>query len=192
VSAISASVLRAIAHLSAREVHFISAGNRGGSEMPEGADKIRALIDAVSTLDGLGAPYALIGGVAVGLHTGVPRATLDTDLAVHTTRRGPALTAAFIAAGFELRGEHAHSVNFRHRSGEPVQLAFDVAFDPMLDRAARFDVDGVEVRVVAKDDLIAMKRRAAADPARRRSKALRDQADVELLLGDVPDVDEGW
>lgn len=37
-----------------------------------------------------------------------------------------------------------------------------------------------------------MKRRAAADPARRRSKALRDQADVALLEGDVPDESEGW
>jgi hypothetical protein len=37
-----------------------------------------------------------------------------------------------------------------------------------------------------------MKRRAASDPARRRSMALRDQADIELLLGDVPDPDEGW
>jgi hypothetical protein len=48
------------------------------------------------------------------------------------------------------------------------------------------------VRVVRKDDLIAMKRRAAADPARRKSKRLRDQADIELLLGDVPKPDEGW
>jgi hypothetical protein len=48
------------------------------------------------------------------------------------------------------------------------------------------------VAVVTKDDLIAMKRRAAADPARRKSKRLRDQADVELLLGDVPHPDEGW
>jgi hypothetical protein len=37
-----------------------------------------------------------------------------------------------------------------------------------------------------------MKERAAADPARRRSKALRDRADVALLSGDVPDPDEGW
>jgi hypothetical protein len=48
------------------------------------------------------------------------------------------------------------------------------------------------VRIVTKDDLIAMKRRSAADPTRRRSKALRDQADVELLLGDVEEPDEGW
>jgi hypothetical protein len=53
-------------------------------------------------------------------------------------------------------------------------------------------VGNVSVRVVTTGDLIAMKERAAADPARRRSKALRDAADVELLRGDVPDPDEGW
>jgi hypothetical protein len=36
----------------------------------------------------------------------------------------------------------------------------------------------LEVRVVTTEDLIAMKKRAAADPGRRRSKALRDQADA--------------
>jgi hypothetical protein len=156
------------------------------------ADKVQALVDAVRVFDGLAVPYALIGGVAVGLHTRVPRATLDTDLAVHSAHRGRALTGGLVAAGFELRGEHAHSANFRHRSGEPVQLAFDTEFDPMVNRAEVFDVDGVAVRVVTKADLIAMKRRAAADPTRRRSKALRDLADVELLLGDVPGPDEGW
>ena len=30
------------------------------------------------------------------------------------------------------------------------------------------------------------------DPARHRSKALRDQADIALLRGDVLDPDEGW
>jgi hypothetical protein len=46
--------------------------------------------------------------------------------------------------------------------------------------------------VVTTADLIAMKERAAADPARRRSKALRDRSDIELLRGDVPDPEEGW
>jgi hypothetical protein len=50
----------------------------------------------------------------------------------------------------------------------------------------------MSIRVVRKDDLITMKKRAAADPARRKSKRLRDQADIELLLGDVPGLDEGW
>jgi len=50
----------------------------------------------------------------------------------------------------------------------------------------------IELSVVTKEDLIVMKRRAAADPSRRRSKALRDLADVALLEGDVPEPDEGW
>jgi hypothetical protein len=73
-----------------------------------------------------------------------------------------------------------------------VQLVFDPGFDVMIDRAEILDVAGILVRVVTTPDLIAMKERAAADPARRRSKALRDQADVALLRGDVPDPDEGW
>jgi hypothetical protein len=34
--------------------------------------------------------------------------------------------------------------------------------------------------------------RAARDPGRRRSKSLRDLADVELLRGDIAEEDEGW
>ena len=48
------------------------------------------------------------------------------------------------------------------------------------------------MRVVTTSDLIDMKERAAADPALRPSKALRDAADAALLRGDVPDSDEGW
>jgi hypothetical protein len=83
-------------------------------------------------------------------------------------------------------------LNFRHASGEPVQLALDAEFDPMIERAERLGIAGAAIPIVRRADLIAMKRRAAADPGLRRSKALRDQADVELLEGDVPDPDEGW
>ncbi|HZF28382.1 MAG TPA: nucleotidyltransferase [Gammaproteobacteria bacterium] len=73
-----------------------------------------------------------------------------------------------------------------------MQLAFDVDFDAMIERAESIDVAGTSIMVVRKEDLIAMKQRAPADPARRKSKRLRDQADIELLLGDVPGPDEGW
>jgi hypothetical protein len=62
----------------------------------------------------------------------------------------------------------------------------------MIQRAEHFVVAGASIAIVRKPDLIAMKQRAATDPAQRRSKALRDQADVELLRGDVPEPDEGW
>jgi hypothetical protein len=117
---------------------------------------------------------------------------MDTDIAVRTSVPRPVVVRALVDAGLTLRGEFAHSVNFRHGSGEPVQLVFDPAFDPMIDRAEVVETGMTRVRVVTIDDLIAMKERAAADPARRRSKALRDRADIALLRGDVPDPDEGW
>lgn len=62
----------------------------------------------------------------------------------------------------------------------------------MIERAELLTLAELTLRVVTKADLIAMKRRAASAPARRRSKALRDAADVALLEGDVPDPNEGW
>ena len=155
-------------------------------------DKLAALIDTARALEAAGVPYALIGGLAVGVHAAVPRATVDVDLAAHLGAGREVAVEALERAGLKKTGEFQHSVNFRHASGEPVQLAFDPAFDAMIERAESFDVAGTRIVVVRKEDLIAMKRRAAGDPSRRKSKRLRDQADVELLLGDVPDPDEGW
>lgn len=155
-------------------------------------EKLTALVDTARSLDAAGVPYALIGGLAVGIHSGTPRATLDVDVAASTRAGREKAVAALVGAGFETAGEFAHSVNLRHPSGEPVQLAFDPEFDAMIARAETFELAGTRVRIVTRDDLIAMKERAAADPARRRSKRLRDRADVELLRGDVPTPDEGW
>ncbi|HZF29280.1 MAG TPA: nucleotidyl transferase AbiEii/AbiGii toxin family protein [Gammaproteobacteria bacterium] len=155
-------------------------------------DKLGALIDTARALEAAGVRYALIGGLAVGIHAGIPRATIDVDVAAHLGAGRKVAVEALERAGLKKTGEFEHSVNFRHTTGEPVQLAFDAGFDAMIERAESIDVAGTSVMVVRKEDLIAMKRRAAADPARRKSKRLRDQADIELLLGDVPGPDEGW
>jgi hypothetical protein len=184
--------LEAIAAATTRDWLLIAARRSQGADMAEAPDKIGALLDIARVLEGMSVPYALIGGVAVGIHSGVPRATADTDIAVLSTVDRAAVVRALTEAGFGLVGEFTHSANFRHASGEPVQLAFDPTFDPRIQRAERFDAGGFTIPIVRKPDLIEMKQRAAADPNRRRSKALRDQADVALLRGDVPDPDEGW
>lgn len=188
----AAARLQQIAAASVRDRILIKARWGALCDMDQTADKTAALVDLAAALDAIGAAHALIGGVAVGIHAGVPRATLDTDVAVASTTDRATVIAALTEAGFRLVGEFAHSANFRHPSGEPVQLAFDPEFDSMISRAESMSIGACSVRIVRKDDLITMKRRAAADPARRKSKALRDQADIELLLGDVPDPDEGW
>jgi hypothetical protein len=184
--------VEAIARITAREHLLIAASRGGGGTMDASADKAAALIEVSRILAAAGARHALIGGVAVGVRSGVPRATLGTEFAVHSATDRTAVIRALTEAGCVLKGQFAHSVNFRHRSGEPVQIVLDPQFDPMIDRAEAITVGGTPVPVVTKADLITMKERAAADPARRRSKALRDAADVALLRDDVPDPDEGW
>lgn len=71
-------------------------------------------------------------------------------------------------------------------------MAFDPAFDAAVERAETVAVDELRIPVVTTADLIVMKQRAAEDPSRRRSKALRDRADVALLQGDVPGDEDGW
>jgi hypothetical protein len=184
------SVLTTIARISARERRLIASSR--GATMDESPDKIAALTDVVRALDRLGAAFAVVGGVAVGIRSGVPRATIDTDVAVRSTVGRNHVIEAFTEAGLTHTGTFPHSINFRHASGEPVQLVFDPEFDAMIDRAELLDLGEIRAPVVTTADLIIMKERAAADPARRRSKALRDQADIALLRGDVPDPDEGW
>ncbi|MGH2772118.1 MAG: nucleotidyl transferase AbiEii/AbiGii toxin family protein [Actinomycetota bacterium] len=158
----------------------------------EPGDQLSAIVDTARALQSAAIPFALIGGIAVGIRSGVPRATDDVDIAVATTASRALVTEVLENGGLALRREFEHSLNFRHSNSEPVQIAFDPDFDAMIERSKPIYVQGLEVPVVLIEDLIEMKQRAAQAPGRRRSKALRDRADVELLKGDAPDPDEGW
>jgi hypothetical protein len=187
-----AETLRAVALATRREQLISSARTGYTGRVAELPDKLGAIEAAIAAFEQHQVSYALIGGLAVGIHSGVPRATLDVDFAVMTTVDRGWLVEMLSGRGFSETGLFAHSINLRHTSGEPVQLAFDPLFDPMIARAELIQLDQLSLRIVTRNDLISMKRRAAADPARRRSKALRDQADIALLEGDVPDPNEGW
>lgn len=188
----AARVLHAIAVATQREQLLAARRTDQDVTMSDLPDKLGALAAATRVFVEQRVAYALIGGVAVGIRSGVPRATLDVDFAVSTLADSTRLSDALVARGFALKGRFAHSINFEHESGEPVQLAFDPEFDAMIERAEAVSFGDMDIRVVTREDLIAMKRRAAADPSRRRSKALRDEADVALLEGDVPSESEGW
>lgn len=186
------SILAEAAAATEREQRLATASSSYAGDVPVLPDKLAALEEAAAVFAEQRVPHALIGGLAVGIRSGVPRATLDVDFAVATRVDRAWLRQKLSEHGFSAIGAFAHSDNFRHSSGEPVQLAYDAAFDPMIERAEAMAFGSLVLHVVTKADLIAMKQRAAADPGLRRSKALRDQADIALLEGDVPDADEGW
>lgn len=186
-----AQIVRLVSELACRDQRA-AAAYRGEFSVAEPSSLESALIDATRILASEGVSHALIGGFAVSVLTGLARATRDIDFAVHSATARERFIAAFVAAGFRHDGTFEHSVNFTHPNGAPVQLASDALFDEAIRRAETIAIGGRQVPIVRCDDLIALKERSAAHPGRRRSRALQDRADIELLRGDVPDPGEGW
>ncbi len=71
---------------------------RGGRVEVDDAAQLRVLVDTSGALRAAGVPHALIGGIAVGVRSGVARATVGVDLAVHSTAEVEVLIATMRAA----------------------------------------------------------------------------------------------
>ena len=161
--------------------------------VPEGDSKEKPLRLITEILEREGVTYALIGGVAIQLHTAEPRSTLDIDVAVSTYAEVP--REALLDAGFEHTGRHEHSDNWRAPGPGPLQRRTAVQFsaedDGIADavrRASTVDLgDGFRLRVATVADLIVLKLAAAEEPKRRPSKREHDVADVLALLEEHPD-----
>ena len=162
--------------------------------MPSGDSKEKPLRLITEILEREHVPYALIGGVAVQLHTEEPRSTLDICLAV--PRYADVPRAALLEAGFEYTGRHDHSDNWRAPGPGPLKLRTAIQFsseDPgIADAVAHADIvdldDGLRLRVATVADLIALKLVAAEDSKRRPSKREHDVGDVLALLEEHPEL----
>jgi hypothetical protein len=129
-------------------------------------------------------PYAIIGGVALQFHQTEPRTTLDIDVAVATYGQIP--RAQLEAAGFAWSGRFSHPENWIGPEDTPVQFTDDPALVDAIARAEAVALEDVHLRVIGRIDLLHEKLRAAAAPARRRSKRLQDLADAQVLLESTP------
>jgi len=157
-----------------------------------GDSKERPLRLVAEVLAREGVPYALIGGVAVQMHTVEPRSTLDIDVAVPRFEDVP--REALLAAGFEYTGRHAHSDNWRAPGNGPLATrvavqfsAEDVGIAAAVAQATSVVLkDGLRLQVATAADLIVLKLAAAGEPQRRPSKREHDLADVLALLEEHP------
>ncbi len=130
--------------------------------------------------------YAVIGGVALQVHRHGPRTTIDIDLALVDRAAWPARSLE--AAGFRRTGTFEHSENWLSADGTPVQITDDPVLAACVARAGVIEIDGLPLPILAPLDLLRAKLRAAADPARRRSKRLLDLADAQGLVEDHPEL----
>ncbi len=129
-------------------------------------------------------PYAIIGGVALQVHQAEPRTTPDIDVAVVAYGQIP--WAQLEAAGFTCTGRFSHPENWVGPERTPVQFTDDPALAEAVRRAEEIELGDVPLCVIGRGDLLHKKLRAAADPARRRSKRLQGLADAQALLESTP------
>ena len=161
---------------------------------PNGNSKEVPLRLVTRLLETAGVPYALIGGVAMQLHSQEPRSAREIILAVRTYADVPIET--LISAGFEHAGRLAYGDTWlAPGTGSPKErtlLKFSAEEDSLVgavERACVIDVDGMRLRLVAAPDLIALKLADAEDPKRRRSERRQDLADIVTLIEEHPDID---
>ena len=154
--------------------------------LPQGDTKEEPLRRIISVLHAARTPYAVIGGIAVQLHSREPRTTLDIDLAVPKFSDIP--HDALLQAGFEYEGRYEHSDNWRapgaqpraHRT--PIQFsAEDAGLADAVTHARKVDVGGLQLHLATVADLLILKLAAAEEPRRRPAKRRQDLVDIITL-----------
>jgi hypothetical protein len=158
-----------------------------------GDTKEGALRQVIAVLEAAHTPYALIGGVALQLHSEEPRTTLDIDLAVSMFSEIP--VEALQLAGFEHEGRFLHSDNWRAPGSAPRKQrtaipfsAEDVGIAAAIEHARTIEIGGMTLRVAGPSDLVVLKLAAAEEPTRRAKKRRQDFLDILTLVEDFPEV----
>jgi Nucleotidyl transferase AbiEii toxin, Type IV TA system len=162
--------------------------------LPDGDSKEKPLRLIAEILEREHVPYALIGGVAIQVHSEEPRSTIDIDLAV--PRYADVPRDALLRAGFEHTGRHPHSDNWRAPGPGPLKQrtavqfsAEDAGLADAVAHAAIVELDpDFRLRVAAVSDLIVLKLLAAEEPKRRPSKRSQDITDTLRLLEEHPEL----
>lgn len=160
--------------------------------LPTGDTKEQPLRAVICVLDASGTSYAVVGGLAMQLHSREPRTTLDIDLAV--LRHDLIPRDALIKAGFTHEGRDEHSDNWRASGtgtrAERTAIQFwseDVGIDGAVCQARVVDAGGYQLRLATAGDLLVLKLAAAEEPRRRPSKRRQDLLDIITLGEEHPE-----
>ena len=140
--------------------------------------------DMIECLQRESVEFMLVGGYAVALH-GWPRMTFDIDFWIMANPQNAAAVMralkAFGAPLMDLKEEDFHKPGMVFQIGtEPQRIDIlsaisGVAYEDADSRAVRMEVDGLSLKVIALDDLIANKR------ASGRPKDIADAMTLEKM-----------
>jgi hypothetical protein len=131
-------------------------------------------------------PYAIIGGVALQVHTSDPRTTVDIDVAV--PERADIPVAALEARGFKHAGSFDFTENWKSPDDIAVQFSTGRDWPGVVARAEVHVAFGKPIRFLTALDLVRAKLAAATEPGRRKSKVHHDVGDIETLVEEHPEL----
>ncbi len=137
----------------------------------------RQIAEVVAALDAIGAPFALIGGLALASHK-VVRATQDVDLLTDVDS-ADAVDRAVIGLGFGILHRNLEVANYR-RGDQRLDFLFasrPIARRLLANASARETEFGL-LRVVSAEGLIGFKLQALVNDPRRT----QDLEDIRAIL----------
>jgi len=144
-----------------------------------GVDFLKTLIAIKSAFESGDLKWALIGGLAVGVH-GIPRTTIDIDILVDIEAL-PALDAALLGIGYSLEYRWDESSHFLQPTGmglTPIDAlhAHRIHSMNMLKRALprSFGSDEHIFPVVQAEDLVGLKIQALCNDHEREAHEIAD------------------
>lgn len=143
-------------------------------------DILQQMIDLLNEMR---VDYCVIGGLAVNAYV-EPVVSLDLDLIVVTETTDGLLKAAEKIFNIE---KFPHSINLGStKSDLRFQLQTDPRYQTFIARSSIKEVMGYEIRVAAVEDVLQGKIWAYIDEQRRKSKRLKDLADIFRLIETYP------
>lgn len=148
-----------------------------------GTDDVMRFVDALAKADVL---WFGIDGIAVNHWAADQMLTLDVDFVVAADSVAKAqkalLDAGFTAEQFEC------SINFKGGSAVSIQLTTEDGYRGFAERGVAADVHGILMRVASLEDTLTGKIRAYSDAKRRKSKRIKDLADIARLVESHPEL----
>jgi len=131
-------------------------------------------------LERSGSSYCVIGGIAVNAYV-EPVVSLDIDIVVAEHDLNKVCKAA-AEKGFKLK-RFEHSTNLTKAGSDlRIQLQTDARYQDFILRAKPKRVLGYKMKVAAVEDVLKGKTWAYLDEKRRRSKRLKDLADIIRIV----------
>jgi hypothetical protein len=150
-----------------------------------GTNDVMRMVDCLERAD---VAWCAIGGVAVNHWAKQTMVTQDVDfvVAAESIERTVSLLeeAGFCSERF------AWSINFKGHSAVTLQLSTEDFYRDFPSHAVAADVNGILLRVASLEDTLRGKIQAWSEPARRRSKRLKDLADIARLVEAHPHLRE--